>query len=53
MLITKTLGTFIATALVGFFTLMVSSPKKISKTKSKTAKTSTQSGIEEKENLFI
>lgn len=53
MSLTKTIGTLIATALVGSVTLLVVSPKKIQKNKPKTAKTSTQKGIEEKDDLFI
>ncbi|MEQ8474529.1 MAG: hypothetical protein RIC35_25245 [Marinoscillum sp.] len=53
MSLTKTIGTLIATALVGSVTLLVASPKKIQKNKTRTAKTSMQNGIAEKDDLFI
>jgi len=53
MSLSKTIGTLIATVLVGSLTLLVATPKKVMKNKAKTTKTSAQNGIEEKENLFI
>lgn len=53
MSISKTIGTLIATVLVGSLTFLFSAPKKALKNKLKTTKTSTQKAIEEKDNLFI
>lgn len=53
MSFSKTLGTLVATALVGSVTALVASPKKMVKNKIRAAKTTEQNGIEEKENLFI
>ena len=53
MSFSKTLGTLVATALVGSVTLLVATPKKLVKNKARAAKTTEQNGIEEKENLFI
>ncbi len=49
----KTIGTFIATLLVGFFSVLIGKPNKLLKSKVKTTKTSKQGVVEEKENLFI
>lgn len=49
----KTIGTFIATALVGSLTFLITAPKNVIKGKTRIAKTSTQNAIEEKDNLFI
>lgn len=48
----KTIGTLIATALVGSLTFLIATPKK-TKTKIRTAKTTAQNVIEEKDDLFI
>lgn len=53
MSFSKTLGTLVATALVGSLTFLVTTPKKLSKNRAKAAKTTQQNGIEDKENLFI
>lgn len=53
MSISKTIGTLVATVLIGFVTFLMGTPKNILKSKVKTTKTSTESGMEEKENLFI
>lgn len=49
----KTIGTLIATALVGSLTFLIATPKKVTKTKIRTAKTTAQNVIEEKDDLFI
>lgn len=53
MSLSKAFGALVATALVGSLTFFFTAPKKVIKQKARTAKTSTQNGIEEKENLFI
>lgn len=56
MSLTKSFGTLLTTVLVGSVALLISSPKKVLSHKSRTVrttKTSTQKGIEEKDNLFI
>lgn len=49
----KTFGTFIVAALVGLFSFLLGTPKKLSKSKIMPTKTRTQEAVEEKENLFI
>lgn len=49
----KTLGTLIATALVSSLTFFIATPKKVTKTRARIAKTNLQNTVEEKDNLFI
>lgn len=49
----KTLGTLLATALVGSLTFFIATPKKITKSKVRIAKTNPEKTVEEKDNLFI
>jgi|GEM_PF-1788771 len=49
----KTIGTFIATAVVGLFTVLLGNPKKVLQNKINAIKSREQVGAEEKENLFI
>lgn len=50
---TKTLGTLIATALVGSITFLIATPMKVVKSKIKITKTNSENTVEEKDNLFI
>lgn len=53
MSIARTIGTLIITAILGAFAVVFTTPKKVFKNKVKTTKSSTHSGREEKEDLFI
>ena len=49
----KSLGTLLVTAVIGSVSFLISTPGKIIKNKVNHTKTSTQKGLDEKENLFI
>ncbi len=53
MSLSKSIGALFATIIVGMFTFLITTPKKMIKNKANDAKTSMQNGIDEKENLFI
>lgn len=53
MSLSRTIGTLFLAALVGSLSVLIGIPKKNTKSKIKTTKTSVQNGIEEKYDLFI
>ncbi len=50
---TRNLGSLIATLLVGLLTIFFVTPKKTAKMRTKTSKTSVDTNIDEKDDLFI
>ncbi|MFY0600145.1 MAG: hypothetical protein JXR03_10775 [Cyclobacteriaceae bacterium] len=50
---TKTIGSLIATILVGALTFFLATPKMIGKIKTKSSKASVDQSIEESDDLFI